>query len=63
MQLLRAPFPEFDVRVAPVCRLEGRLAGRFARENTCLIAVLVPQGEVSHLFIGHNITLLRVIAR
>ena len=33
----------------PVGRLHGRLAGRLASENYDLIAVLVPQGEVSHL--------------
>ena len=40
MHLLRAPLPEFDVRVASVGCFEGRLAGRFASENTYLIAVL-----------------------
>ena len=57
VQLLRSPLPELDVRVAPVGRLQGRLAGRSARENSDLVAVLVPQGEVSHLFLGHDISL------
>jgi len=45
MHLLRAPLPQLDVRVAPVGRLEGRLAGSFARENTYLIAVFVSRGR------------------
>jgi len=54
VKLLRAPLPQLDVRMAPVGRLEGRLAGRFARENSDLIPLGVPQSEVSHLFLCHN---------
>ena len=63
VHLLRAPLAELDVRVAPVGRLQGRLAWRFARENSYLIAILVPQGEVSHLFLGQDIFLRKSLDR
>jgi len=40
MHLLLAPLSEFDVYVTPVGCFEGRLAGRFACENSCLVAFL-----------------------
>jgi len=57
VQLLRAPLAEFDVRVAPIGRLQCCLVWRLARENSDLVAFLIPQGEVSHLVLGHSISI------
>lgn len=40
MHLLGASLAEFDVRVAPVGRFQGRLAGRFAGEEAYLVLSL-----------------------
>ena len=48
------PLAKFYVRVAPCWPPSSRLTGQSARENSYLIAFLVSQCEVSHLFLGHN---------
>lgn len=53
MDLLCAPLSEPDLLVAPVGRLQSRLSGRFSRKYSNLVALVVPQGEISFLLLGY----------
>ena len=55
MQLLGNAFSQIDIGMTTVRSLQSSLSGRFTRKDSDLVAIFVPQGKISHLFLDQDV--------